>query len=248
MKAQVLHQLNVKVKKKMTKHLTKKPKQKPSGHQPASSSSGPVLPIALPDSDPDTENDDDETDRGTIYYPDHDQDLLVLEEKGIWETLPDDHKIVSNTSSLSFATTFAGDQVDVLDLATSPSVSEAPSFLCTKPDTKPSDELLTDASYDDPDEVLLSQLAALDRSLGPNRANNQNRKERRACFKATKLKRPDRSRKEATATDQKKYLKDFLEAKLKEYQSWVDNDVFELVDLRKAACKKTLFEADVFSP
>ena len=138
---------------------------------------------------------------------------------------------------MSFATTFAGDQVDVLDLATSPSVSEALSFLCTKPDTKPSDELLADAPYDDPDEVLLSQLAALDRSLGPNRASNQNRKERRACFKATKLKRPDRSRKEATATDQKKYVKDFLEAKLKEYKSWVDNDVFELVDLRKVACK-----------
>ena len=102
---------------------------------------------------------------------------------------------------------------------------------------KTSDELLADASYDDPDEVLLSQLAALDRSLGPNRASNQNRKERRACFKATKLKRPDRSRKEATATDQKKYLKDCLEAKLKEDQSWVDNDVFELVDLRKVACK-----------
>ena len=33
------------------------------------------------DNDPETENDDDETDRGTIYYPDHDQDLLVLEDK-----------------------------------------------------------------------------------------------------------------------------------------------------------------------
>ena len=112
---------------------------------------------------------------------------------------------------------------------------------------KPSDELLADAPYDDHDEVLLSQLAALDRSLGPNRASNQNRKERRACFKATKLKRPDRSRKEATATDQKKYVKDFLEAKLKEYKSWVDNEVFELVDLRKVACKK-LSEVDGFSP
>ena len=120
------------------------------------------------DNDPGTENDDDESDHGTIPYPDLEQDLLVLEDKGIWETLPDDHKIVSNTSSLSFATNLAGDKVDVLDLATSPSVSESLSFLCIKPDTKPSDELLADASYDDPDEVLLSQLAALDRSLGPN--------------------------------------------------------------------------------
>ena len=35
----------------------------------------------------------------------------------------------------------------------------------------------------------------------------------------------------------KKYVKEFLEAKLKEYKSWVDNDVFELVDLRKETCK-----------
>ena len=35
----------------------------------------------------------------------------------------------------------------------------------------------------------------------------------------------------------RKYLKEFLDAKLKEYKSWVDNDVFELVDLRKTACK-----------
>ena len=129
---------------------------------------------------------------------------MVLEEKGIWETLPDDHKIVANTPSLSFATTLEGDQVDLLDLATSPSVAEALRSLCAKPDTKPSDKFLAESSYDDPDDVLLCQLAALDRSLGPNRASNQNRKERRACFKATKLKRPDRSRKEATATDHKK--------------------------------------------
>ena len=125
----------------------------------------------------------------------------------------------------------------MFDLATSPSVAEALSFLCNKPDLKPNDEFFAGDLCEDPDEALLCQLAALDRSLGPNRACNQNRKERRACFKATKLKRPDRSRKEATASDQKKYVKDFLEAKLKEYKSWVDNDVFELVDLRKVTCK-----------
>ena len=81
--------------------------------------------------------DDEEAEHGTIYYPDMDHDLLVLEDKGIWETLPDEHKLVSNTSPLSFATTFAGEQVDVLDLTTSPSVSDALSFLCTKPDSTP---------------------------------------------------------------------------------------------------------------
>ena len=191
----------------------------------------------MDNNDPDTDNDDDETDHGTIYYPDMDHDLLVLEDSGIWEKLPDSHTIAANTTSLSYATDLAGEPVDLLDLSTSPQVSEALSFLCTKPDSKPSDEILGETSYEDPDDVLLSQLAALDRSLGPNRATNQSRKERRACYKASKAKRPDRSRKEATATDQKKYVKDFLEAKLKEYESCVDNDVFELVDLRKVTCK-----------
>ena len=38
-------------------------------------------------------------------------------------------------------------------------------------------------------------------------------------------------------TEKRQYSKGFLEAKLKEYQSWVDNDVFELVDLRKVKCR-----------
>ena len=66
-----------------------------SSTQPSSSSTGPVRPIALDNNDPDTDNDDDETDHGTIYYPDMDHDLLVLEDNGIWEALPDEHKIVS---------------------------------------------------------------------------------------------------------------------------------------------------------
>ena len=107
----------------------------------------------MDNNDPDTDNDDDETDRGTIYYPDMDHDLLVLEDNGIWEALPDEHNIVSNTSSLSFATTFEGEHVDLLDLSTAPSVAEALSFLCSKPDLKPIDELLTQSTYQDPDEI-----------------------------------------------------------------------------------------------
>ena len=46
-----------------------------------------------------------------------------------------------------------------------------------------------------------------------------------------------KGRKEATATDLRQYSKQFLEAKLKEYQSWKDNEVFELVDTRKIKVK-----------
>ena len=74
----------------------------------------------MDNNEPTTDNDDDETDHGTIYYPDLDHDLLVLEDEGIWENLPDDHKFTSNTSSLSFASTFEGNHVNILDLGASP--------------------------------------------------------------------------------------------------------------------------------
>ena len=77
----------------------------------------------------------------------------------------------------------------------------------------------------------------MDRVLGASRVSGQSRQEKRLAYKASGAKRPDRSRKEASMTEKRQHSKDFLEAKLKEYQSWVDNDVFELVDLRKVKCK-----------
>ena len=40
-------------------------------------------------------------------------------------------------------------------------------------------------------------------------------------------------RKEATATEKRQMKKQFDEAKQAEYQSWLDNEVFELVNMRK---------------
>ena len=42
-----------------------------------------------------------------------------------------------------------------------------------------------------------------------------------------------RARKEASAQEVKGYYKQFAEAKHLEYRSWVDNEVFDLIDLRK---------------
>ena len=42
-----------------------------------------------------------------------------------------------------------------------------------------------------------------------------------------------KKRKEATATEIKAYQKQFLEAKQLECKSWLDNEVFDLVDTRK---------------
>ena len=41
-----------------------------------------------------------------------------------------------------------------------------------------------------------------------------------------------KKRKEASSTDKRNYSKQFLEAKQKEIQSWIDNEVYELVDVR----------------
>ena len=43
----------------------------------------------------------------------------------------------------------------------------------------------------------------------------------------------NRAGKEATATDNKTYARQFLEAKRAEYESWKEHEVFELVDLRR---------------
>ena len=60
------------------------------------------------------------------------------------------------------------------------------------------------------------------------------------CFKAQKLtsgpslsKILSKKRKEASATDLRNYARQFEQAKTDEYKSWVDHDVFDLVDIRK---------------
>jgi hypothetical protein len=46
-----------------------------------------------------------------------------------------------------------------------------------------------------------------------------------------------KARKEASVTDLRNYAKQFREAKLLEYESWKENEVFELVDTRKQHCR-----------
>ena len=66
------------------------------------------------------------------------------------------------------------------------------------------------------------------------------------CFEASGLKVKEtacvvnpkiKKRKEASQTERRQYAKQFAEAKQAEYQSWVDNQVFDLVDVRKLKVK-----------
>ena len=48
----------------------------------------------------------------------------------------------------------------------------------------------------------------------------------------------NRARKEVTRLEQRQYRQQFLEAKISEHKSWVDNDVYDLVDMNKHPAKK----------
>ena len=58
------------------------------------------------------------------------------------------------------------------------------------------------------------------------------------CGKAAeRAKKRSRARKEASAQEERGYNKLFAEAKHLEWKSWIDNEVFDLVDLRKVKPK-----------
>ena len=50
---------------------------------------------------------------------------------------------------------------------------------------------------------------------------------------ATRAKMRSRARKEASAQEVRGYYKQFAEAKHLEYKPWVDNEVFDRIDMRK---------------
>ena len=51
-----------------------------------------------------------------------------------------------------------------------------------------------------------------------------------------------RARKEASAQEVRGYYKQFAEAKHLEYRSWVDNEVFDLIDMRKVQLRNCVTE------
>ena len=48
---------------------------------------------------------------------------------------------------------------------------------------------------------------------------------------------PNRARREASAVDKRAYAKQFHQAKKDECKSWLENDVYELVDMRTSPVK-----------
>ena len=62
-----------------------------------------------------------------------------------------------------------------------------------------------------------------------------------------KIKNESRARKEASSQEVRGYHKQFAEAKHLEYKSWVDNEVFDLIDMRRLS-RDIMWQDDGCSP
>ena len=198
-------------------------------HQgPAASSQGPS---ASTNSEDEYTEDDDEYGHGksdpaiqssrshdsgrTVLHP----DLHVLTNDEHWPVTPETHKYAAEARSFCFLTTENGEQQHICNLTTMPCVQRS---LCL-------DEVTNDSSstqVEVPKGVDKQTRDMLERCM----AN---------CGKAAgaRAKRRSRARKEASAQEVRGYYKQFAEAKHLEYKSLVDNEVFDLIDMRKVKPK-----------
>ena len=215
-------------------------------HDPAASSSDPPpLPIddeqpqAPPDPDPDprppeepqneaSEEDDDQTipytsgsDR-TQPYSDGDHSLvtdLYVDELS-WTFLTQEQKLCSNTASFSVPRYITGLPVDVLHTDSPGDLAWLTSHAAYQSNVKrrlnKSDLQAEYCGITDEDRAFLT----LWQSSSDKHAHLVGKK-----------------RKEASQQEQRELTQQFLEAKKAECQSWLDNDVYDLVDMRQLQVK-----------
>jgi hypothetical protein len=155
-----------------------------------------------------------------VLYPGQlfQEELFVLEDDSSWSCLSEGHRVCANTASFSIPS-FGGTVFDVHDLVTPLDVSQA---LALDVEFEPEEEHM--AGWCAEEKAQYKVWAA---------SRNKTRSGPRLSAKARLL----RAKKEASATDQRQYAKQFAEAKQAEYQSWRDNEVFDLVDMRKHPAK-----------
>ena len=199
---------------------TPKPKPKAAPQQ-----SGPILPVqegdeesseemvpddpgqpsVLPHSSGSPEPESDAESDDTRYYSDEEGDLVVDEKD--WVLLTEEQKLCSNTGSFSMPRYMSGSPIDIRGV-TSRIRSDRTRYQPlrkNRSDIREEYDLLTE------DDKALSVSPHKDLSNLSQKAQ----------------------RKEATAKEKRELKKQFDEAKAAEYQSCLDNDVFELIDTRK---------------
>ena len=135
--------------------------------------------------------------------------------------LSDISKLASNTSFFSFVVGLDG----MKDLSHEETLPSTHSFLASMADEEPQDNFAEIG-----DEILQ---AALARTIATSVIEAQAYRVSGSGPSSSKPKAKNRARKEVTQLEQRQYRHQFLEAKMSEHKSWVDNNVYDLVDMSK---------------
>ena len=145
----------------------------------------------------------------TVPYP----DLYVLTNDEHWAMTPETHDYAAAAGSFCLVTTENGRQQDIYNLTTMPCVQRS---------------LYLNEMTDDFGHMQVEEPKGVD-----GRTRNVLEQGMTTCGKGTAIraKRRSRARKEASAQEARGYYEQFAESKHQEYNSWVDNEVFDLVDL-----------------
>ena len=147
----------------------------------------------------------------TVFHP----DLYVLIDDEHWTMTCETHKNTAAAGSFCFSMTENGDQQDMCKLITMPCVQRS---LYLNQTTNNHENIKAEV----PKVVDGRTRDMLERCVAPCR---------RAA--GTRAKMRSRARKEASAQEVRGYCRQFAKAKHLEYRSWVDNEVFDLIDMRK---------------
>ena len=133
---------------------------------------------------------------------------------------PETHKYAAAAGSFCFVTTENGDQQDICKLTIMPFVQRS---LCLNEVT------------DDVGNIKVKAPKGVD-----GRTRDMLERCMATCGRAarTRAKMRPRARKEASAQEVRGYYKQFAEAKHLENTSWVDNKVFDLMDMNKGQAEK----------
>ena len=151
------------------------------------------------------------TPKRPLFYP----DLCVLTDDEHWTMTPETHKYAAAAGSFCVSMTENGKQQDICNLITMPCVQRSLYLNGTTND-------FGNIKVEVPEEIHGQTRDMLERCMA-------------TCGKAagTRAKMRPRARKEASAQEVRGYYKQFAEANHLEYRSWVDNEVFDLIDIRK---------------
>ena len=138
-----------------------------------------------------------------------------------WCFLNDISKLAYNTSSFSFVVNVDG----ITNFSEEDTSPFAYSMLADTVEEESQEHVL-----DVHDEILQ---ACLKRTVAPRAAQFPTYRASGSRTNSSKPKAKNRARKEVTQLEQRQYRHQFLEAEMREHKSWVDNDVYDLVDMSK---------------